>query len=320
MPDGIAALQRLGVSIPPMEAYRFRGIRFVSSGLSAEAAFPSGPGLGVRRTILHRIMVEHAERVGVQFLWRAVVTGLHADGVLTQGKLVPARRVIGADGSASRVRRWSGLDVHRQQEQRFAFRRHYRIAPWSEFMELHWGARSQLYMTPISSEEVCVALISRDSGLRLDEGLREFPEVAERLRGAESGSVERGAVSVTRRLARVCNGRVALIGDSSGGVDAITGEGLCLAFKQADLLAACLASGDLASYQAGHRALARRPAVMARLILMLEHRESLRRRVMRAFIREPKLFARMLATHVGAVSPIDFAANGLALSWKVLTA
>jgi flavin-dependent dehydrogenase len=320
MPDGIAALQRLGVSVPPLEAHRFRGIRFVSSGLSAEATFPKGYGLGTRRTVLHRIMIEHAERMGVRFLWRAVVTGIRADGLLMQGQLMPARWIIGADGSGSRVRRWSGLDVHRQKEQRFAFRRHYRVAPWAEFMELHWGTRSQLYVTPISSQEVCVALISRDPGLRLDEGLLEFPAVTERLRGAESGSVERGAVSVTRRLARVCRGRVALVGDSSGGVDAITGEGLCLAFKQAELLAACLASGDMAPYHAGHRALARRPAVMARLMLVLEHRERLRCRVMRALVREPKLFARLLATHVGATSPIDFAANGLALSWKMLTA
>jgi flavin-dependent dehydrogenase len=320
MPDGIAALQRLGIGIPPLEAYRFRGIRFVGSGLSAEAAFPDGSALGVRRTVLHRIMIEQAERVGVRFLWRAVVTGLRADGVLMQGGFMPARWIIGADGSGSRVRRWSGLDIHRQKEQRFAFRRHYRVAPWAEFMELHWGMRSQLYVTPIGSEEVCVALISRDAGLRLDEGLREFPAVMERLRGAESGSVERGAVSVTRRLARVCGRGVALIGDASGGVDAITGEGLCLAFKQAELLAACLASGDLSPYQAGHRALARRPATMSRLMLVLENHEWLRRRVMRAFVREPKLFGRLLATHVGATSPMDFAANGLALSWKMLTA
>jgi flavin-dependent dehydrogenase len=320
MPDGIAALQRLGVNIPPMEAHRFRGIRFVSSGLSAEAAFPYGSGLGVRRTNLHRIMVEHAQRVGVRFLWRAVVTGLHADGVLVQGKLIPANWIIGADGGSSRVRRWSGLDVHRQKDQRFAFRRHYLVTPWTEFMELHWGANCQLYVTPVGPEEVCVALMSRDPGLRLDEALREFPKVADRLRGAEHGSVERGAVSVTRRLARVCSGRVALIGDASGGVDAITGEGLCLAFIQADLLAECLASGNLAPYQAGHRRLARRPVVMARLMLLLEHRERLRRRVMRAFMAEPKLFARMLATHVGAVSPVDFAASGLALGWRLLTA
>ena len=320
MPDGIAALQELGVAIPSGEVQPFRGVRFVSSGLSAEATFPYGSGYGVRRTNLHHIMVEHAERAGVQFHWRAVVTGLHSAGAIVQGKLLPSRWIIGADGSASRVRRWAGLDVHRKREERFAFRRHYRVVPWAEFMELHWGSSCQLYVTPVGREEVCVALISRHSGLHLDEGLREFPEVEKRLRNAAHGSVERGAVSVTRKLARVCNARVALIGDASGGVDAITGEGLCLAFHQADLVATCIASGDLAPYQSGHRALGRRPALMARLMLLLEHRPRLRRRVMRAFIAEPRLFSRMLATHVGVLSPIDLASNGLVLGLKLLTA
>jgi menaquinone-9 beta-reductase len=330
MPDGVSALQRLGVSIPPMEGRRFRGIRFVSSGLSVEAPFPCGYGLGVRRTNLHRIMIDHAERMGVRFYWRTVVTGLHSDGVLLQGHRQPARWIIGADGCSSRVRRWAGLDLHRHEDQRFAFRRQYRVAPWSEFVELHWGTRCQLYLTPVGSEEMCVVVISRDPSLRLNEGLREFSEVAERLRGAERGSVghdsveqlsgERGAASVTRQLARVCSERVALIGDASGSVDAITGEGLCLAFNQAHLLGDCLASGGLAPYQTGHRALARRPTMMARLLLSLEHRARLRYRVMRTFTREPKLFTHMLATHVGAVSAMDLAANGLSLGWNLLRA
>jgi hypothetical protein len=57
---------------------------------------------------------------------------------------------------------------------------------------------------------------------------------------------------------------------------------------------------------------------MADLMLLLEHRHRLRARVMRAFASEPKLFARMLATHVGAISPLGLAENGLALGWKLL--
>jgi flavin-dependent dehydrogenase len=320
MPDGIAALERLGVTIPGTEAHRFRGIRFVSSGMSAEAVFPHGFALGVRRTNLHRVMVEQAERAGVRFLWHAVVTGLHAEGVLLRGDLVRARWIIGADGSSSLVRRWAELDRHRRKSERYAFRRHYLVVPWSDFMELHWGPDCQLYVTPVSPEQVCVALISRDPGLRLDEALRKFPDVAERLSGAHHGSVERGAMSVTRKLARVCTGRVALIGDASGGVDAITGEGLCLAFNQAHRLADCLVRGDLHGYPAGHRSLARRPALMADLMLLLEQRAGLRRRVMKAFQSRSELFAGMLATHVGAASPVDLATNGLALGWGLLTA
>ncbi len=319
MPDGIAALQQLGVSVPAVEGHRFRGIRFVSSGLSVEAPFPYGCALGVRRTSLHRIMVEHAEGAGVQFMWRAVVTGLRDGGVLVNNQTVRARWIVGADGGGSRVRRWAGLDSHLRKEQRYAFRRHYRVPPWSDFMELHWGPNCQMYVTPIGEAEVCVALISRDPALRLDQALLAFPQVGKRLAGAEYGSVERGAVSVTRKLARVCAGNVALLGDASGGVDAITGEGLCLAFHQADLLADCLMSGDLERYQRGHRALARRPALMARLMLLLEHREKLRARVMNAFAKRPVLFARMLATHVGVASPLEAAVNGVALGWRVLT-
>jgi menaquinone-9 beta-reductase len=319
MPDGVAALEKLGVATPEIEAQPFRGIRFVSGGLTAEAVFPHGLALGVRRTNLHRVMVEQAERAGVRFRWRTVVTGLAPDGVVVNGELLPARWIIGADGSSSRVRRWAGLGDHRRKSERYAFRRHYNVAPWSDFMELHWGKRGQLYVTPVGPEQICVALISRDPALRLDEALGDFSEVAQKLGDAEHGSVERGAVSVTRKLARVTNDRVALLGDASGGVDAITGEGLCLAFEQAGLLASSMAAGDLRAYQRGHRALARRPALMADLMLLLEQRHGLRERVMRAFRTEPKLFAGMLATHVGAIPVRDLARNGLALGWKLLS-
>ena len=64
---------------------------------------------------------------------------------------------------------------------RFGFRRHYHVAPWSEFMEMHWGDGCQLYITPVSSREMCVVLISRNPRLRLDEALPQFPEVQRRL-------------------------------------------------------------------------------------------------------------------------------------------
>ena len=317
MPDGLAALQRFGVSIPALRGFPFRGIRFVSSCLSTQARFPEGTALGVRRTDLHDVLVQHAEAAGVRLLWRSVVTAISGDAVAVNEEQVRAHWIIGADGTASRVRRWAKLDSHRRQQQRYAFRRHYRLAPWSEFMELHWGPNCQLYITPIGAQEICVALISRDPRLRLDQALHDFPELAARLGQAPHGSIERGAVSVTRRLQRVCARNVALIGDASGGVDAITGEGLCLAFRQADALADCLVSGELERYQRQHRALARRPAAMVSVMLLLEHRR-VRERVMRIFARKPNLFARMLATHVGAASPLQTARTGLTLGWNFL--
>jgi flavin-dependent dehydrogenase len=110
------------------------------------------------------------------------------------------------------------------------------------------------------------------------------------------------------------------VGDASGSVDAITGEGLCLSFSHADLLAECFATGDMERYQRIHRILGTRPALMASLMLTLDLRTSFRQRVMRAFGADSRLFARMIAMHVGELSAADFAKIGLSLGWRVLHA
>lgn len=320
MPDGRAAFTKLGMTVPEQDSYPFRGIRFVSSGLSVDASFPNGSGIGVRRTVLHSLMVARAEAAGVKLLWQTPVTGLHPDGVLLGKHLVRARWIVGADGGHSLVRQWAGLDRYQCNQVRFAFRRHYRIAPWTDCMELHWGPGCQIYATPVAADEVCVALISRNPDLRLDEALPAFPALQARLHAADPASTERGAISSTRKLRRVYTRNVILVGDASGMVDAITGEGLCLSFSHAELLADCLLSGDLQRYQQSHRKLATRPVMMARLMLTLNWNSSFRQRVMRAFGANPRMFADMLAMHVGALSPVDFAATGLSLGWRVLNA
>jgi 2-polyprenyl-6-methoxyphenol hydroxylase-like FAD-dependent oxidoreductase len=300
MPDGLAALRSLGVTLDAADAQPFRGIRFIDRGVSVESPFPEGCALGVRRTVLHARMVEAAEAAGVRMLWGAPVSGIGPEGVSIAGETVPARWIVGADGFHSRVRGWAGLAVKPSVSQRFGFRIHYRVAPWSDYMELHWGAGCQIYVTPIGPQEVCAALISRNPRLRLDEALGQFPQLSARLSGAPHATTERGAVTANRRLRRVYRGNVALIGDASGSVDAITGEGLCLSFHQAIALADSLASGDLARYQAAHRRLARRPTLMSKLMLTMDRRTWLRQPAFRAMAFQPRIFQTLLSFHLCA--------------------
>jgi flavin-dependent dehydrogenase len=321
MPDGRAALERLGLQLPLAEAYAFRGIRFLSRELSTDALFPVGGfGLAARRTVLHRVMTERAAQVGTELLWGTAVTGVSADGVHIGKDVVRARWIIGADGSNSRLRRWAGLEAGYRPRLRYAFRRHYRVAPWTDHMEVHWGERCQGYATAVSDEQVCVAMASHDPSFRLEDGLKELPWLRAQLQGAEAVTTERGAITGNRRLKRVWRGKVALMGDAAGTVDAITGEGLGLAFSQAVALAGCIKAGDLSPYQKIHDQLALRPLLMARLMLTLNGRPRLQHRTLQVFRKRPELFRRLLALHVGALPPRDLVWDGLTLGWGLISA
>ncbi len=320
MPSTMAALRELGVTICPGDGQVFRGIRFIDAVTSAETSFSGASGVGVRRTVLHQKMVKRAQECGITLLWNTPVAGLSNDGAILGGTVVKARWIIGADGIHSRVRCWIGLGANARHEVRFAQRRHYRVKAWTDCMEIHWGQEAQAYVTPLSNDETCVALISRDPRMRLEEAWREFPKLANSLRHAEPSSTERGAVTVTRRLRQVSRGNFALAGDASGSVDAVTGEGLCLSFRQAIALADSLEKGELQSYQHAHRRLARRPNTVGRLLLLLDRYPSLRRRALRGLAEDPELFARLLAAHRGEASPRSLAATSLRFAWQFLTA
>lgn len=319
MPDSLEALMALGIILDPDSSAPFAGIRFASDKASVRARFPSSVGRGIRRTALHDLLANRAREQGAVLLWGRRVTGLEGQSVKLDGETIRARWIIGADGQNSRIRHWAGLDQKRRESRRFGFRRHYHVAPWSEFMEIHWGAGCQVYITPVSSQEVCIVLISRDSHRRIDSILEGFPEVQRHLRGAEYTSQERGALSPSRSLRRVTRGSVALVGDASGSVDAITGDGLYLAFRQARALAEALSGGCLASYQKSHNHLFLRPALMASMLLLLDRYPWLRHRVLPALEKNPAIFESMLAMQVGVSSHAAFALDAvLPLGWRLL--
>ena len=324
MPDAAACLAALGVRLPPGESHPIRGICYIDGEVVADGTFPGAPGLGVRRLALHRAFVERALEVGVELRWGVPVEGLSPAGIETAAGTVAARYVVGADGLLSAVRRWAGLDGRPapRDRQRFGVRRHYALAPWSDRVEVHWGPGCEAYVTPVSSEEIGVAMLwgAREGPARgFDDLLGRFPSLAARLAGAPQTSRDRGAGPFLQRVRGVVRGPVALVGDAAGYLDAITGEGLAVTFHQAAALVAAIAAGDLARYAAAHRRIGRLPGIITRLVLACERRPALRRRAVAALAAEPALFSRLLGIHGRTLPARELGLPGaLRLAWRLV--
>jgi flavin-dependent dehydrogenase len=320
MPDTLAALRNLGIDLPALveaESARILGIRFIDTadGTTVQARFPghAGEGRGVKRKTLHQLLLDRAIELGVVFSWETVVRGLTGQGsdhttVETNRGSFHASYVVGADGHQSRIRSAAGLDRARITAQRVGLRQHFAIAPWTEFVEVYWSDRGQAYVTPISATEICVAFVAHTKfAAGVPEALAHFPQLAARLEGAQPSDAPRGAITYSRKLHRVTKGNVALLGDASGSVDAVTGEGLSLAFRQALSLADAIHAGDLAAYQRSHLHMRRMPHLMASTMLLLDSSPLLRTCSIDLLARIPWLFAKLLEIHIGnaGFSPRD---------------
>lgn len=325
MPDSLQALSDIGFTdldqiLRENENHLLRGIRFLgdtssSVTVSTEAAFPQAPGRGIRRTILHQILLDRAASLGVRFHWENSVQSIAPtpEGTLVHSnrQTLCTRYLIGADGPRSRVAAWAGLTEASVQSRRIGLRQHYTVAPWTDFVEVYWSNHGQAYVTPNSSNEVCVAFIANKRFPSSEAALSHFPTLRRHLAASQPNGPARGSISLGRTLQRVTRRNIALIGDASGSVDAITGEGMALCFRQAAALSNALRAGDLNLYQQAHRRIQRLPSIMSRSLLLMDRSPRLRDAVLRTFERTPWLFERLLQTHIGHSPLQSFATEGL---------
>lgn len=261
MPGAVAALAALDVH---PEGQPLRGIRYLSGSRSVVADFRAGPGRGVRRTTLHTALREALDDTGVTVVPAAVGTVTqHADGVDVDG--IRARYLLAADGLHSPIRRRLGLDRPVATAHRFGLRRHVRLAPWTDYVEVHWAPAAEAYVTPVGPDLVGIAVLTRDRA-PFDQHLSAFPALEHRIDGSPLMAV-RGAGPLRQRSRHRVAGRTLLIGDAAGYVDALTGEGVALGMAQAHAAVAAILAGTPARYETAWRRLTWRYEVMTRALV-----------------------------------------------------
>ena len=302
MPSGVRDLKSLGVAVA--ECAEFRGIRYVQEdGRAVEAPFRGASGLGIRRTHLAAALRERARECGAQ-LRHAAVLSMRAAGegvqVETSGGALTGHLLVAADGLHSPLRRAAGLEAGANSAApRYGVRRHFDVSPWTDFVEVHWAPGIEAYVTPVGARSVNVAFLGENG--RFEEHLARFPALQARLAGAPFTSEARGAGPLLQRVQARHAERLALVGDAAGYVDAITGQGLSLAFAAAALLMRELPADlsadlrpSLRRYDRGLRASWLKYAVPARALVALSRRPRLRHDAIRSVAALPGAFGALV--------------------------
>ncbi|RMF72007.1 MAG: NAD(P)/FAD-dependent oxidoreductase [Acidobacteria bacterium] len=303
MPDGVGQLEALGLDPARLGGRPFRGITFADDRHRVDGDFPATPGLGIPRTRLHAALWQAAGRAGVR-LEAETTAACRPDGTVGSARgTIRARWVIAADGLHSPTRRALDLSCGRSRGvRRFGLRRHVRIAPWNDRVEVTFADGAEAYVTPLGDEMVGVALLASPPRERggmpsFDELLARFPSLARRTERAAPEGPVRGAGPLRQRACGLVRGRVALLGDAAGYVDAITGEGISVALHQARELVRLLGEDRIDAWPRVHRRIVRVPNTLCRLVLALARRPSLRARALATLARDPRVFERFLAVH-----------------------
>ncbi len=288
-PVGVAHLRKLGVE---PEHFPFVGIAYNAlDGSRATVRFPQGPGWGIRRTELSRALRARAQELGIPMQLGSPVTELPADEL-----------VVGADGLHSRIRKLAGLEIPGRRHHRWGARQHFQVAPWSPYVEVHLGHGLEVYLTPVSDRVVGASVLwdsrrIKPRGELIPFLLGHFPKLAHLLSLPRASQT--AAVGPLQQRSGLMNRNVALVGDASGYLDAITGEGISLALGQAEALADAIQAGDLELYRKSYRALTRSYYQVTSIVLWLAAHPRVATRVIRALSKSEGFFTHLVCSSMG---------------------
>jgi flavin-dependent dehydrogenase len=283
MPHAVTQLDRLGVTA---KGKAFHGISYLDGTRCVTAPFRSGPGRGVRRTVLHAALLDAAAASGVKIV-HGEIGEICQDANSVRCGGFRARYLAAADGLHSHIRETLGLSLSGGRR-RWGIRRHIDIAPWSDNVEVYWAADAEAYVTPVADDCVGVAVLTSRRG-GFDDRLNAFPTLKDRLHQRPRGP-DRAAGPLRQKVKNRTAGRVLLVGDAAGYVDALTGEGLGIAFSAAELLVECVVADRTSDYDRRWRKMSRRYRLLTAATLHASTIPPVRSCIVPAAARLPRVF------------------------------
>jgi len=329
MPTGVRFLQRYAVDtgIDRDQVFPFQGITYRAFRRSqATGTFREGCGWGMPRKVLSNALFQRASQIENLEIYPNTQPDVTIDdhgrvNLQTKyGQLHP-RLVIGADGLTSTVRKSAGIRELSRHYHRWGVRQHFSVKPWSQNVEIYWEDGIEAYVTPCGPELIDIAFLWDRSRIKPSLAgksvvagfLKYFPELIDRLGGAQSYDPPMAVGPLERRIRGPAADGILLMGDAAGYLDAITGEGISLAFAQAvalertvvpllrekPALNGSLTKADLSPYASAYRQIVFPYQCITRLLLALSTRPLLVERIIDLLNRRPTLFQVLLSLNMG---------------------
>ncbi|MDT5331400.1 MAG: hypothetical protein QOF31_2697 [Mycobacterium sp.] len=287
MPHAVELLNGLGVQ-PPGKP--FHGITYLDGRHRVTGRFRGGAGRGVRRTALHAGLLEAATAAGVR-IERGDVGPVSQDALSVHCSGFRSRYLAAADGLHSPIRAALGLARASGGPRRWGIRRHILMTPWSDCVEVYWSDEAEAgeaYVTPVADDCVGVAILTSRKG-GFDQHLGAFPALVEMVHGRAHGA-DRAAGPLRQKVRSRTAGRVMLVGDAAGYVDALTGEGLGIAFGAAEILVDCVTADRPQDYDRRWRRMSRRYRLLTAAVLHASSTRPLRSQIVPVAAQFPGAF------------------------------
>ena len=279
--DALPVVEHFGIKL---DAPPIRRCRVVGRHRTIEFDFPHA-AIGVSRRLLDATLFDHAVRCG------AIVRNE------TINELPKARLIVGAWG------RWGRFDqqlarsfVRDHANRNFGFKRHY-SGEQGDTIDLYSFRRGYLGVSPIESGETNICGLVHETRVKghwdqFVEMIRREEPPLDAMYARFTPAQERFLTSepVIFRARSAVEGGVMMIGDASGVIDPLTGNGMAMAMQSAVLAAKFILRGDVEGYrQAHHEFFASRIAWSRRVAALLS-----RPGLLDASLRAPKKIAELL--------------------------
>lgn len=304
MPSGIRILESLGLKFElGEECYPYKGIKYIDGDSVIDGKL-SQNGIGIERKLLsHKLIEKIKEKPNINLFANSNISQTNNKSDQFEITLENTERVydyaFACDGLNSSLRKSYQNRRVRTGEWRLGAREHFNQAPWSDKVEVYWSNKVEAYVTPVSSSKIEVAFLWYEKSIAQEKNIKDelwsyFPELKEKIHFEKSQKDFRGHGPFSVQSKNVKVNRLFFLGDAYCFLDGITGEGMSLGMKGAQLVTSNFENWNYRS-KLKFKACYVHYRLMVNLALMLSNSKRWRGFVFKFFKKIPKSFNLFLA-------------------------